>query len=164
LNILVEEQTILNLLERLGVHCKRYEHPPVFTVEEAEQYDVELPGAVHCKNLFLRNKKGDRHYLAVLAVTTQIHLKELAEQIGSSALSFASAQRLEHYLGVTAGAVGPFGLVNDREKAVTVLLDHTLTGADWVGFHPNVNTSTLMIPAQGLDAYLKWCGNMVIVI
>jgi Ala-tRNA(Pro) deacylase len=156
-----QEQAVYDLLARLEIPYTRREHPPVYTVEQASRYDAALPG-VHCKNLFLRNKKGDQHYLAVLAVATQVNLRELARRIGSSNLSFASPDRLARCLGVESGAVGPFGLINDSEKAVQVLLDRTLDGAEAVGFHPNVNTATIMLPFNGLLKFLAWLGNKII--
>ena len=53
---------VLAVLDQLGIPYVRHDHPPVFTVEEAL---VQWQGidAAHCKNLFLRNKKGNRHYL-----------------------------------------------------------------------------------------------------
>ena len=51
--------------DALGIAFTRFTHPPVFTVEEAERYWADIPAA-HCKNLFLRNAKGTRHYLVVL--------------------------------------------------------------------------------------------------
>jgi Ala-tRNA(Pro) deacylase len=156
-----QERAVYDVLAQLEIPYTRREHPPVYTVEDASRYDIHLPG-VHCKNLFLRNKKGDQHYLAVLAVATQVSLRELAQRIGSSNLSFASPERLARYLGVETGAVGPFGLINDAEKVVQVLLDRTLEGPEPVGFHPNVNTSTLMVPFNGLQKFLAWCGNKII--
>jgi len=58
------ERNVLDVLDRLGIAYIRHEHPPVFTVEDADKYWTELRGT-HCKNLFLRNKKGNRHYLVI---------------------------------------------------------------------------------------------------
>jgi Ala-tRNA(Pro) deacylase len=54
-----EEARVYEVLEKLGIPFVRHEHPPVFTVEEAEKHWTGIEGA-HCKNLFLRNKKGNR--------------------------------------------------------------------------------------------------------
>ena len=145
---------------QLGISFTRHEHPPVYTVEEARKYDSDQ-GGMHCKNLFLRNKKGDRHYLALLEQSTPLDLRTLGEQLGADKLSLASQQRLERLLGVTSGAVGPFGLLNDRERQVEVLIDRRIEGADAIGFHPNVNTATLKISFDGLMTFLAHCGNRV---
>ncbi|TMH00024.1 MAG: prolyl-tRNA synthetase associated domain-containing protein, partial [Betaproteobacteria bacterium] len=44
-----------------GIRLQRFAHPPVMTVEESERLVPRLPGA-KTKNLFLRDKKGARHF------------------------------------------------------------------------------------------------------
>ena len=103
--------------------------------------------ATHCKNLFLRNQKGNRHYLVVLEHSKRADLKAVADQIGDGKLSFASPERLMTHLGLTPGSVSPFGLINDRDHAVRVVLDRDLKSADALAFHPNINTATFVIAA-----------------
>lgn len=117
--------------------------------------------AAHFKNLFLRNQKGDRHYLVVVAHTKKVDLQRLAGQIGDGKLSFASPERLKAHLGLTPGSVSPFGLINDASRAVRVFLDADITAATRVSFHPNVNTSTLVITAPDFHRFLEACGNPV---
>ncbi len=155
------EQAVHAALARLGIPFTRRAHPPVYTVAEALLYDSQA-GGVHCKNLFLRNKKGDRHFLALLEQSTPLDLRALAARLEAGRLGLASPERLERLLGVSPGAVGPFGLLNDRERQVVVLLDRKLEGAEAIGFHPNVNTATLQVSFTGLMAFLADCGNRVI--
>ena len=105
------EQAVLDHLTGLGISFSRFTHPPVFTVEEAERYWADIP-ATHCKNLFLRNAKGTRHYLVVLEHAKTANLKDLAARIGDDRLSFASPDRLQRFLGLTPGSVSPFGLIH----------------------------------------------------
>ncbi|TEU04045.1 MAG: prolyl-tRNA synthetase associated domain-containing protein, partial [Candidatus Aminicenantes bacterium] len=137
-----KEQKVYEVLESLEVSYVRHEHPPVFTVEEAEKHWKDITGA-HCKNLFLRNKKGNRHYLVVLESTKRADLKSLEKQLGEDRLSFASPERLMRYLGLDTGAVSPFGLLNDSQKEVQVIIDQDLQEAETINFHPNVNTATI---------------------
>ena len=155
------EQAVHEILAQLGIAFTRRAHPPVYTVEEARKYDSGQ-GGLHCKNLFLRNKKGDRHYLALLEQSTPLDLLVLGDQLGTGRLSLASTQRLERLLGVESGAVGPFGLLNDQERQVDVLIDRRLKGAGAIGFHPNVNTATLQISFDGLMLFLVHCGSRII--
>jgi len=106
------EQKVYELLDKLGISYDRHEHPPVYTVVQAEQYWGNINGA-HCKNLFLRNKKGSRHYLIILEHLKKANLKALERQLGEDRLSFASAERLMRYLGLEEGAVSPFELKKD---------------------------------------------------
>jgi len=152
------EIRVLQALEELHIPFERFEHPPVSTVKEAEQYSDLHPGA-HCKNLFLRDKPGKKHYLVVLRVETEVNLTKLARFTKSGRLSFASNERLFRYLGVLPGAVSPFGLVFDTNHDVSVILDKSIFEADTAGFHPNVNTATLVVKVSDLVRFLDLNGN-----
>lgn len=154
------EQRVYEVLEKLGITFSRHEHPPVYTVEEAEQHWGDITGA-HCKNLFLRNKKGSRHYLVIIESSKYADLRSLTRKIGEDRLSFASEKRLMKYLGLEAGAVSPFGLINDSRNEVEVILDSDLEKADKVNFHPNVNTATVGIIFSDFEKFLSWCGNRI---
>jgi Ala-tRNA(Pro) deacylase len=154
------EEAVYRRLAELGIPYERYEHPPVPTVEDAEPYWADID-ATHCKNLFLRNQKGDRHYLVVLAHTKKADLRSVADQIGDGKLSFASPERLMTHLGLTPGSVSPFGLINDRAHGVRVVLDRDLRSAERVSFHPNVNTRTLVLAKADFERFLTACGNPV---
>lgn len=153
-----EEKKVYEVLESLGISYTRHEHPPVYTVEQAEEHWGNITGA-HCKNLFLRNKKGNRHYLVIVDSSKQADLKSLSRKLGEDRLSFASEKRLMNYLGLEAGAVSPFGLINDKQKVVEVIIDSDLQKAGKVNFHPNVNTATIGIDFSDFEEYLSWCGN-----
>jgi len=148
------------VLDGLNIKYKRHEHPPVFTVAEASQYWQELPGT-HCKNLFLRNKKGSRHYLVILEQRKKASIKDLAHFLGEDRLSFASAERLQQYLGLTPGAVSPFGLINDRLQEVRVVIDEELAQASRIYFHPNVNTASIGLDFSDFQRFLKHCGQRI---
>jgi Ala-tRNA(Pro) deacylase len=152
------EARVLESLDKMHIPYERFEHPPVATVQEAEKYGDLHPGA-HCKNLFLRDKPGKKHYLVVLRVETEVDLTRLARYFHSGRLSFASNERLFRYLGVLPGAVGPFGLVFDTNHEVTVVLDSTILDADTAGFHPNVNTATLVVKVDDLLRFLQLNGS-----
>lgn len=156
----VQEQKIYEILNLLNIKYMRYEHKPVYTVEEANELDISISGQ-HCKNLFLRNRKGDIHYLVILDDTKKVDLKSLSKQIGSSSLSFASEERLTKYLGLKPGAVTPFGIINDIEREVTVLVDKDLVKADIVNFHPNVNTATIGVSYEDLEKFIVWHENKI---
>lgn len=154
------ERNVLDVLDRLGISYIRHEHPPVFTVEDADKYWTDLRGT-HCKNLFLRNKKGNRHYLVVAPTLRAIDLKRLNGLLDEDRLSFGSPERLQRCLGLEPGSVSPFGLINDREKEVRVIVDEELRNSRFLGFHPNVNTATLDIAAADFEKFLAWHGSDV---
>jgi len=100
------EEKVYEVLKKLGIPYTKHEHPPVYTVEQAEQYWEDIEGT-HCKNIFLRNKKGKRHYLVILLSSKKADLKALERQLGEDRLSFASPERLMRYLRLEPGAVSP---------------------------------------------------------
>ncbi|WP_195269326.1 prolyl-tRNA synthetase associated domain-containing protein [Eubacterium sp. 1001713B170207_170306_E7] len=155
-----EAKKVYDFLDKLGVQYQVIEHPPVYTCEELEQYMDDVKGA-HCKNLLLRNKKGNRHILVILEESKQMNIKAFGKQIGVSNLSFASEERLLKYLGVTTGAVSVFGIINDQNHEVEVYIDEDVLDEEFVNFHPNVNTATVHFSAEGLKQFLAACGNPV---
>ena len=155
-----KEQRVYDALAELGIPFERHEHPPVFTVEEANVHWAGIEAA-HCKNLFLRNKKGTIHYLVILEHARQADLGRLVERLGGDRLSFASPERLLAHLGLTPGSVSPFGLINDRMRQVQVVIDADLKNASRIAFHPHVNTATIVVAWTDFQRFLAWCGNPV---
>jgi Ala-tRNA(Pro) deacylase len=154
------EQAVYDVLAELQIPFERHEHPPVFTVEEANRHWAGIDAA-HCKNLFLRNKKGTIHYLVILGHLKDADLKRLVDRLGDDRLSFASPERLMTHLGLSPGSVSPFGLINDRAHQVRVVLDADLRTAERIAFHPNVNTATVVVAWADFQRFLAWCGNPV---
>lgn len=154
------EQHVYARLEALGIAYERHEHPPVATAEEGKKHWVGID-ATHCKNLFLRNQKGNRHYLVIVAASKRADLRAVADQIGDGKLSFASPARLMTYLGVTPGSVSPFGLIHDAERHVRVFLDLELKASPRISFHPNINTVTVVLAFADFERFLADCGNSV---
>jgi Ala-tRNA(Pro) deacylase len=145
-------QQLLQRLDELGIAYRNHEHAAVFTVEEAKALRGALTGG-HIKNLFLRNKKEEM-WLVVAEEDKRIDLKALGERLGAGKLSFGSPDRLLRYLGVLPGAVTPFGIINDTERKVQVVLDRDLMGFDPVNAHPLVNTMTTALAPQDLVRFL----------
>jgi Ala-tRNA(Pro) deacylase len=155
-----QEEQVGRALAALGISFERYEHPPVATAAEAEVHWAGIDAA-HCKNLFLRNQKGSRHYLVIVKHRKRADLRAVADQIGDGKLSFASPERLMTHLGVTPGSVSPFGLINDGAREVRVFLDSDLRNADRISFHPNINTVTVVLAFADFERFLAARGNAV---
>jgi Ala-tRNA(Pro) deacylase len=151
---------VFDRLKALGVAYDLYEHPAVFTAEEAATHWKDIPGTP-VKNLFLRNKKGDRHYLVILGLEKQADLRQLVRVIGDDRLSFGSPERLMKYLGVTPGSVSPLGLIHDTSRAVRVIVDSDLRSAERLIFHPNDNTASVTLGGADFARFLEQQGNSV---
>ena len=144
----------------IDVPFVRHDHPAVATVAEAAAHWQGIE-AMHARNLFLRNQKGSRHFLVVLESQRRGDLAAIGEIFGEKKLGFASPERLLAHLGLTPGAVSPFGLINDPGHAVEVAIDAALREAAHVAFHPNVNTATLVLTSAGFHRYLAAVGHPV---
>ncbi len=136
------------------------DHPPVYTIEDMEELKITEHGEV-CKNLFLRDAKGKRHFLVVLGKDKQADIKSIQAQLGCTRLSFASKERLQKYLQLQKGAVTPLGVINDPEAAVEIVLDSSLEGKEQLGFHPNDNTATIWISYGDLIKFIRMNGNNI---
>jgi Ala-tRNA(Pro) deacylase len=155
---LEKRQEVLRVLEELDIDYEIVEHPPVPTVEDALPY-WNMIDAIHCKNLFFRNHKGNRHYLVILKHLYQLNIRDLEKRLKQGKISFASPERMERYLGLGGGSVSVFGLIHDMENHVHVFLDAELQSAGKISFHPNENTSTLVISFASFLRFLEWTGN-----
>jgi Ala-tRNA(Pro) deacylase len=147
-----------DFLARHRIDAERHDHPPVMTVEESERLVPTLPGA-KTKNLFLRNKKGDRHFLVTVPHDRAVDLTALGAQLGAGRLGFASAERLERHLGITPGSVSLLALVNDSAHAVEFVIDRRLWQADAVHAHPLRNDATMVVPNASLARFLEATGH-----
>lgn len=149
---------LYQLLSQLNINFDYREHPPVATIEEARKYWKDID-AGRCKNIFLRNHKGNKHYLLVLEHLQTVVMKDLESRLKQGKLSFASEQRLDKYLGLTPGSVSPFGIINDSNHHVHIFIDETLLEFEKLSFHPNINTASLVIYRQDLIRFIEYHGN-----
>jgi len=162
------EQVVLEYLDAHGITYDVYHHPEGKTIEEAKQW-WKNDGSVHCKNIFLRNHKGDQHYLVCFDCDHDLDIHDLEHRLKAELmaqgynspgkLSFASPERMQRYLGLEPGSVSPFGLINDKEQHVILFLDENLLKAESLSFHPNDCRGTVVISKQMFDQYLTVKGN-----
>ena len=149
---------LYTLLKSLGIEFEYREHPPVATIEEATIHWKGID-AGRCKNIFLRNHKGNRHYLVILEHLAELNMRDLEQRLKQGKLSFASPERLKKHLGVEPGSVTPFGPRNDAEQHVHLFIDKELLKFDRLSFHPNVNTASIVVTRNDLVRFLESRGN-----
>jgi Ala-tRNA(Pro) deacylase len=149
---------VCDWLDTRAIGYRRFDHPAVFTCDEADAFvPQECPG-VQTKNLFLRDKKGRRHWLVVTDCRKPVDLKGLAPLIGADNLTLGSPDRLARYLGVTPGAVTLLALVNDPDHLVSLVVDQDIRGQSW-RCHPVVNTATLSLDWPAMERFLSAVGH-----
>ena len=151
---------LLDLLKKLNITYNLVEHKAVFNCEQAQKVKKLIDG-VGCKNLFVTDKNN--FYLIVTQDDKRIDLKSIAQKVGTKRLSFCSEQQLMDILKLQIGSVSPFGIINDAECKVTLLIDNQLKDKKLL-FHPNVNTCTLSIDFDDLIKFIEYENNRYILI
>lgn len=142
------KNTILETLSSLHISFEALEHEPLLTMQDG----LEIEKKLHiepCKNLLLVNRQQE-FFLLMVAGDKRVKVNNLAKEINSSHLSFASDTDLKRLLDVTTGAVSPLDLVSDTEHKVKVLIDNELLSYEFIGCHPGVNTMTVKLKVQDL--------------
>lgn len=162
------QEIVLEYLRSHNIPFECYNHPEGKTIEEAKRWWRE-DGSVHCKNLFFRNHKGNKHYLVCFDCDHDLAIHDLEARLKASLvsqglpscgkLSFASPERMLKYLGLEPGSVSPFGLINDQEHHVHLFLDENLRQATSLSFHPNDCRGTVVISNEAFARYLEVVGN-----
>lgn len=149
-------------LQALDIPYDVVEHPAVFTVEESQAVDGDIPGA-HTKNLFLKDA-GGRFWLVTVPAALRADLKALPAVMGAKRVSFGKGEDMERLIGVTPGSVTPLGAIADAAGAVTIVLDASLAAADRVNCHPLRNTATLGLSGADLVRALTHWGHPPVII
>ena len=146
---LPKEIRVYDLLDSLGISYERVDHEAAMTMEVCAAIDEVLEATI-CKNLLLCNRQGTAFYLLMLPGNKVFKTSVLSKQIGSSRLSFASAEAMEEFLDITPGSVSVLGLMNDKENHVQLLMDQDVVKGEYIGCHPCINTSSLKLKTADL--------------
>lgn len=146
---LPKEIRVYDLLDSLNISYQRIDHEAAMTMEACAAIDKALEATI-CKNLLLTNRQNTAFYLLLMPGDKPFKTKELSRQIGSARLSFASAEQMEDLLDITPGSLSVFGLMNDREQRVQLLIDKAILTGSCIGFHPCINTSSLRLSTKEL--------------
>jgi len=136
-------------LDEKGVEYTEYEHPEVFSVEESKSLKSDIPG-MHCKTLFLKDNRG-RYYLIGMPANKMLNTKALRGVLGVKKIRFGTPEELKKEVNLTPGSVSIFGAINS--KKVVLIIDKEVWNSDKCGFHPNINTSTLVLDHSNLEKY-----------
>lgn len=144
-----KEIRVYDLLDRLGMEYDRVEHEALATMEACIEVD-ELLNVNMCKNLFLCNAQKTKFYLLLMPGEKKFITKDLSKQIGSSRLSFASAEDMVRLMDLTPGSVTIMGLMNDSGNQVQLLIDEELLRDKYLACHPCINTASIKVRTEEL--------------
>lgn len=153
----VTKDELFTRLTELGIETRTVKHEPLHTVAESRAARGDLPGG-HCKNLFLKDKKGAL-FLVVVLEDRDVPIQKLAKHIGAARLSFGTPELLIRVLGVKPGSVTPFALMNDRHRRLTVILDKEMLAQEILNYHPLRNDATTSIKSADFLRFIESCGH-----
>jgi Ala-tRNA(Pro) deacylase len=143
-------------LDCLGIEHSTVTHPPFFTVEEGRPWHHKIPG-LHCKNLFIKDRKGGI-WLVVMPADKRADLGRVEKALAAPRFSFAQPDVLQEVLELTPGSVTPFGLINDKQRRVRVILDQDMLDSAWVNFHPLHNAASTTLRSADLVRFVRALG------
>ena len=143
-------------LDCLGIEHSTVTHPPFFTVEEGRPWHHKIPG-LHCKNLFIKDRKGGI-WLVVMPGDKRADLGRVEKALAAPRFSFAQPDVLQEVLELTPGSVTPFGLINDKQRRVRVILDQDMLDSAWVNFHPLHNAASTTLRSADLVRFVRALG------
>ena len=148
------QQQVKDVLESLNIPFESVLHPPLFTCDDDAKYGLVFNGVVF-KNLFLRNKNKSKYYLIAMPQELQVDLKRIQECLGEDRLSFGSEKALHEKLNITAGSVSILNIIGSPDTDVVFIIDKSAFKCEKVGFHPNVNTETVLFAPQDIEKIMN---------
>jgi Ala-tRNA(Pro) deacylase len=154
------EQNLFDRLDAIGIVHTTYRHPALHSVEDAQAARKALPEMQggHCKNLFLKDKKGV-FWLFVTLEEKRVDMSALQKILGAARLSFGKPEYMKEYLGVVPGSVTPFAAINEASQNVRFILDSEMLTHETLNYHPLHNAATTSIKSQDLLLFLENCGH-----
>ena len=162
---MITEKDLYAKLKELGITDYTIrEHPPLFSVEDVIANDCMMPG-LNFKNLLIKDKKAEAYYLVILEDSRKMENKYFKEFTGWGKIRFAHPEELYEKMGLKPGSVSPYGLLNNAEHDIIIVVDHSIARAnedELINFHPNRNTATLTVKKYQFVKYLESLGNKII--
>jgi len=149
-------QKVADKLKELGIEYETVEHPPALTTEQADEFIEGIEG-VRTKTMFLTDRKKREFYLVIMDDSKRMDMDLFKEIVGKK-VKMASENSLMEKMGLPAGVVSPFGLINSEDHDITVYFDKEIMDEERMSFHPNTNEKTIFISTKDLLRYLDDIG------
>lgn len=155
---MIGQEIVYKTLNHLKINFDYYESPKDFSNEDDGEFWKKI-GATRCKNLFLRNHKGNRHFLVIADYYKDIKIKTLEDKFKKGKISFASQKRIDKWIKGTIGAISVFSLLNDSNNHVEVFIDNSIRDKDYLTFLPNELNALIKISNDDFIKLLDYSGN-----
>ena len=148
------ETEVYEKFTELGIEFERVDNDSISTMEECEEVGKVL-GTDICKTILACTRNKSEYYLIILPGDKRFESKVASRAVGSSRLSFASAEDMEELLGTTPGNASPLSVVNDKEGRVAVAVEKDLAESEYIACNVGANTTHIRFRTKDLlDKYL----------
>jgi Ala-tRNA(Pro) deacylase len=155
---MIGQAIVYETLLKLNVDFQYFESPKDFSTEDDGEFWNRI-GATRCKNLFMRNHKGDRHFLLISDYNRNIDIRVLEQRFKKGKISFASQERIDKHIKGTIGAISVFSLFNNSGNNVEVFIDESLKSKQKLTFLPNELNALIAISFDDFIRILDYSGN-----
>lgn len=160
-NAKIEE--VLKFLSRHDIAHELLRHQPVVTCQDSAAV-IFVQDCISCKSLFVKDKKTDNYYLAILPSDKRADMRGLAAYVGCDKFEFATQEKLLELLNTERGSVSPFSLLYEKQNKIIVLVDACVFESKLVKFHPNDNTATVVFDSSDLKKIFRILDKEVILV
>ena len=149
-------QKVADKLNELGIKYQIVEHSPALTTEQADEFIEGIEG-VRTKTMFLTDRKKRNFYLVIMDDAKRMDMDSFKDIVGKK-VKMASENSLMEKMGLPAGVVSPFGLLNNNDKDIEVYFDKDIMDEERMSFHPSTKEKTIFIKTCDLLKYLDNIG------
>ncbi len=133
---LIPVERIIGLLKEKQIDYQLYEHPPVYTSEQAaEARETKIEQGA--KALVMKADK--KPILVVLSAAKKLDNSKFKKQFGFKDLAMAKAEEVKEISGVEIGAVPPFGGL----MSVETFADKSLAENSEIVFNAGMHTKSI---------------------
>jgi len=122
--------------------------------------DIDCDG-LYCKNLFLKDRKGNFYYV-VIPLKGSVDLKKLKTVLHTKGnLSFTTKNDLWNILRSEPGAVSIFGVMYNIIHPIKIVFDISLTTVKALYFHPFFCNEATAIRFEDLVTFAEYFGHRI---
>ena len=144
---------VCDYLKKAGIEYEMVRHNSAFTIEECRKIEEKINGKI-CKNLLLTTTTASVYYLLMMSGEKKFVTKDVSKKLGTSRLSFASAEKMRELLNTEPGSLSVTSLIFDKNKTVKLAIDGSVLDEEYLCCHPSDNTATLRIKIKDLTEKL----------
>lgn len=152
------EEKVIKVFDKLNIEYELIHHERIYKSSDRAGKDVDFKGAKCCKNLLVKEQKGENKgklYLVSLTVDKRANLREIEGKLNISRLTFATEDEMIENLGIKSGNASILNIIEKPHTNVTFVIDNNLLEYEKVAFHPNDNSMSIAFIPKHIEDILK---------